>query len=191
MGLDTIALAEPWPDIAGSYTGDCLLVCTAKCVWDDLNRVPNRAADVFCVNDIGLRFPGEIEHWYSSHADMLSCYRAARPGLPGPRYTHTMCKAKAPENADCVWPWPGHGTSGLNGIYTALGLGYERIWVCGLPMDNTGHFNDGPPGHWLEARCPKYGKWSQYGDRKNFKIWQRAIDAVFDGRVVFMSGRFA
>jgi hypothetical protein len=188
VGLDSIAVDHPWPEIRGSYSGDCLVVCTAKCVWDDLAKVPNQGADVLCVNDSGLRFPGDVEHWYSSHADALPLYREIRRAAV---ITHSMCKSKLPELADWVWPWPGHGNSGLNAIYTALGLGYGRVWVCGLPMDNTGHFNDGPSGHWLEPRCAVHGKWSQYGDRKNFKVWERAIATVFDGRVTFMSGRFA
>lgn len=180
MGLEWLG-CDPgtYPEIAGAYSGDCNLICTAKCVWDDLSHCP-RDADVMCVNDAGLRFPGHVEHWYSSHADALPHYRATRllGGGGGPKHTHTIAASRTPGEADHIWPWPGHGNSGLNAIYTALALGYERVFVSGLPMDNTGHFNDGPNGK------------TNYGDRKNFKVWERAIENVFDGRVIFMSGRF-
>lgn len=196
MGLEWLA-PGPLPDIAGTYTGECIVVCTAMCLWDDLAALGPRDADILCVNDAGLRFPGTIEHWYSSHAEIMTAYRASRGGQKywgdidyGPAYTHTMAASRKSGEADCVWPWPGHGNSGLNAIYTALGLGYERVFVAGQPMDNSGHYYDGSPGHWLEGRTPRR-RWTWYGDRKNFRVWERAIENVFDGRVTFLSGRFA
>lgn len=186
MGLEWLEF-DPGklPKAANSYRGDVIVASSARCLWRDLERIPNRTADVLCVNDAAFRFPGRIEHVYSSHADILTAYRALRSTETGPCYTHSIVG-----DADCLWPWPGHGPSGLNGIYTALGLGYGRAFVCGMPMDNTGHFNDPPSGHWLEQRH-QWRAWSRFGDAKNFNVWQRAIENVFEGRVTFMSGRFA
>lgn len=206
MGLEALEV-ENWqekvsnPSLIGTCRGKAAtVVCTAKCVWKDLELLEGENFDTLCVNDMGIYYPEEIEHWYSSHADALAgysglrCARVAkgqgRRSICAAPVTHSLAVSKSSADADCVWPWPGHGTSGLNAIYTALALGYDPVYVAGLPMDNTGHFNDGPPDHWLEQRTEKR-KWSVYGDRKHFNPWLRAMKEVFDDKVTFLSGRFA
>ena len=97
-----------------------------------------------CVNDIIMHYPGEINHAYSNDNRWLNKWVEARR----PRYVMEQIK---PALHSCnqgdgitVWPFPGHGTSGLGAVYVGLGMGYDEIILCGIPMDGSGHYFDPP-----------------------------------------------
>lgn len=189
--------AFPLPDIAGKYKGRNLVVCgDASCVWEDLERFGARhdqgrggvrkdGWDFMVVNKLGETFPGRIEHWYSNEPHLLTKFIAARrqeysKEFDGPQHTHSCNKG-----AKWRWPWGGHGTSGLGSILVGLGLGYEQIVLCGMPLDNGPH-NGEPP--WRKCRFET----AEAANTKDGKInnhWKRARDLGFDGKVRAMSGR--
>ena len=184
------------PPIAGTYTGKGLVICgDAACIWDDLDRfgcasrvrrgsVRKDGFDFMTVNKIVETFPGDIEHAYSNEPSVLFRFIAARrqeyaKEFRGPVHTHS-CN----EGAAWSWPWGGHGTSALGAVLVGLGLGYERIVLCGIPLDNGPHY--GEP-HWREFRFAT-AEAANSGDGPNMH-WDRARKLAFDGKVKSMSGR--
>lgn len=187
------------PMIAGSYSGAVVVCGGARCLWDDLERlgcaskkdmgsVAHALYDFMTVNSLGETFPGFIAHWFSNspreikafanarRSDLLSSFdkRAEKPTI-----LHTMARdigdvtAKNPIR----WPWPGHGSSGLNAVYTALGLGYREVILAGIPSDDSGHYFDPP---WRETN---------FEIESPMRLWERAQRDFFCGAVKSMSGK--
>lgn len=194
--LDSVKLAGNWPDIHNSYRGHLIIAGGGRCVWDDLEKVGPTDADVMCVNDVGLRFPGRIEHWYSNHADQVSHLVALRNlGYSGrtwgPKYTHSVVDAPSSREADVVWPLQMRGNSGLTAILVGLALGYEQITVCGVPLDDSGHFSDPREGHWLQSEAKGLShrvKWSNFDQDGYRRALERDRVSVYGGKVRFVSG---
>jgi len=177
------------PEVAGAFSGDCVVIASGRCVWGDLENVNIYNADVLVVNDIGMHLPCEIRHWFSMHGDQIPTWVTARgfryKGYDSRLMTHS-CGYQS--HVQHVWPWPGHGTSGLNAIYTALGLGYESVTVAGMPLDDSGHYFDPPD----ESSLLRYGEkhaWTNFNREAKESIWENACKQVFNGRVRFLSGR--
>lgn len=189
--------AFPLPEIAGRYKGKSLVVCgDAACVWKDLEafgcrndvnrgKVYKAGWDFLTINKLVETFPGDIEHAYSNEPALLTKFIAARRGeyireFGGPNHTHS-CNA----GARWRWPWGGHGTSGLGAALVGLGLGYELVMLCGLPLDDGPH--NGEP-HWRKCRFASNEAAGSKSGGPN-KHWLNARDNGFDGKVKSMSGR--
>jgi hypothetical protein len=185
------------PKIAGSYKGKSLVVCAdAACIWGDLEafgcasyagrgKVAKDGWDFMTINKIVETFPGEIEHCYSNEPQILHRFIAARrqeyaKEFGAPRNTHS-CN----EGAKWRWPWGGQGTSLLGGVLVGLGLGYDRVVICGGPLDDGPH--NGEP-HWRACRFKSREACGSVDDDRDAH-WKRAIDLAFEGRVKSMSGR--
>lgn len=185
---------NPLPEIADTYRGKKLVVCgDAACVWDDLRRFGAASAagrgcvekpgwDFMTVNRLVETFPGVIEHIYSNEPALLRRFVAARRQeyeFPLPVHSHS-CNP----GADHLWPFGGHGTSGLGGVLVGIGLGYEQIVLCGLPLDDGSH-NGEPP--WRKSNFTRECAANVATGRNQF--WALAMRHAFDGRVRSMSGR--
>jgi hypothetical protein len=190
VGLEALGVSIPDHDLRNSKRGKTLIIAAGgRCVWDDLRGCgyPSEPGhDVMCVNDMIAYFPGKVTHAYSNDAPMLGNWvRARRPLLArahgGPRHTFT-CGVKGHHSSTVFLPWPGHGTSGLNAVYTGLWLGYDRIILCGVPLDNSGHFFE---PDWVTSNFQNEVADTDRGPR----YWEQAARKVFDGRVKSMSGR--
>lgn len=170
------------------FSGRLLVVGSARCVWDDLKTLGFSVGalprtDVMCVNDIVMHFPGTVKHFFSNDTKTIPKWIAARRRLLSkpygfPQYVHTCRKGNA-----CNWPWPGHGTSALGAVYTGLALGYAPVVLCGIPLDDTGHYFDPP---WIGSNFVREVGVKGSG---RMKYWEDANDRVFDGRVHAVSGR--
>ena len=190
-------MAFPMPTIAGTYKGKGLIVCgDAACVWDDLQRFgcddrsPPRGKvrkdgwHFMTINKLVETFPGHVEHCYSNRPNLLTNFITARRDeyakeFGGPQHTHS-CNVGAKHH----WPWGGHGTSGLGGTLVGVALGYDRVVLCGLPLDNSNH-NGEPP--W---RRTAFKDKEAAGDVKTGwdSHWKRA-EVAFEKKVRSMSGR--
>lgn len=187
--------AKELPSIAGSYTGKKLAVCgDAACVWDDLEALGCAAHvgrgrvdgpyDFMTVNKLVEVFPGSIEHAYSNEPMWLHKFIAARRveyarEFGGPKHTHS-----GNQGATWRWPWGGFGTSGLGAAIVGVGLGYDQIVLCGIPLDDGPH-NGEPP--W--RRCTFTNEAANSGKSEINAYWKKARDLAFHGRVKSMSGR--
>ena len=172
MGIDRIKLG-PLPEIAGRFRGPLMIMGGGPSVWDDADSL-SLQCDIMCVNDIGMYVPG-VRHWYSHHADRLPGWAVVRAFHHKPvQHYHTVLAGKA-QPGHHVWPFPSMGTSSLGACYTGLALGYDEIYLAGIPLDNSGHFFDPTP--------------SNFVNEGRQDIWERARDEVFEGRVKSLSGR--
>lgn len=185
----------PLPAIAGSYKGKKLAVCgDAACVWDDLDRLGCRYEhkrgavasieyDFLTINKLVETFPGNIEHSYSNEPKLLDAFIAARRNeyrkeFEGPRHTHS-CQ----QGTRWRWPWGGHGTSALGAALVGVGLGYDLIVLCGVPLDNGPH-NGEPP--W--RKCAFSSEAASKDNEINL-YWKKAKELAFENKVRSMSGR--
>ncbi len=174
------------PDIAGTYSGKLVICGGGRSVWDDLGRLGfahGKRCDVMCINDIIMHFPYEIDHAFSNDFKMLPRWLAARR----PRYSRTEKRIQVHKLGETQgkiigWPFPGHGTSGLNATYIGAALGYDEIILCGIPLDDSGHYFDAP---WVRTNFIR-----ECGVRDgNTKFWGNAARNIFKGKVKSMSGR--
>lgn len=178
----------PIPEIAGTFSGNLLIVGTGKCVWDDLNKVDQvfkDDCDVMVVNDMGTHYPGRFRHWYSNDDVKLPHWSAGR--RDSHKYVHgedIKFHTNYPGNHGIVWPFHGKGSSGLVACFVGVALGYSSVLLAGIPFDDSGHYYDPPVGHKIfEGR-----------KQTNFTIEtqdQYVIDALpyFEGKVKSISGR--
>lgn len=185
------------PEIAGRYQGRGLVVCgDAIGVWDDLEafgcrvderrgRVAKEGWDFLTVNKLCETFPGDIEHCYSNEPSLLMKFVDARRSeytreFKKPAHTHSISSGTS-----WTWPFGGHGTSGLGAVLVGLGLGYDSIVLCGLPLDDGPH--NGEP-HWRKCAFKTAEAAGSVVTGMN-SHWKRAIDLAFDKKVRSMSGR--
>lgn len=189
----------PLPAIAGTYRGrgTGLVVCgDAIGIWDDLEafgcrydvgrgQVRKEGWDFLTINKLVETFPGEVAHAYSNEPALLNRFIAARRSEYAKEFPPVVNTHSCNEGARFRWPWGGHGTSGLGATLVGIGLGYDQIVLCGLPLDDGPH-NGEPP--WrrckfasAEAAGPKDGGVNAH--------WKRARDLAFDSKVKSMSGR--
>ena len=184
------------PEIAGAYKGKGLVVCgDAACVWYDLEAfgcrhnagrgsVRKDGWDFLTVNKMVEVFPGRVEHCYSNEPNTLATFVAARrteykKEFDNPRNSHSIVKG-----AKWTWPFGGHATSGLGASLVGVGLGYDRVVICGVPLDNGPH-NGEPPWRKCNFMVEAAGNVNT-GVNSH---WKKAIELAFDGKVRSMSGR--
>lgn len=187
----------PLPEIAGTYKGKNLLICAdSGCVWIDLElfgarvdinrgRVRKDGWDILTVNKIIETMPADVEHAYSNQARILNAAIAARRDEYTREFTFAGNTHSCNGGAKWHWPWSGHGTSGLGAIFVGLGLGYDRIVLCGMPLEDGPH--NGEP-HWRKTTfATSEASGSAKDDRDSH--WKRAMENGFEGKVKSMSGR--
>lgn len=182
-----------FPKIANSYSGNIVVCADSACIWDDLERfgcqsgngVAKPGWDFMTVNKMVEVLPANIEHCYSNSPSCLKRFMAAR------RDEYAL-EFKAPTHAHSInpgfghaWPFGGHGTSGLGAVLVAIGLGYSRIVLCGMPLDDGPH--NGEPPWRTTAFASSEAAGSVTSDRNVY--WHKANQLAFEGRVRSMSGR--
>lgn len=157
----------------------CLVVGSARGVWDDLMQVDVEFYDIMTVNDVGMHLPFRVKYWYSNDSKMLpKWHEARRPSLKllyGDIPLYSCYTGKGVTQVDVL---NGQGTSGMNAAHFAVKLGYKKVVLAGVPLDNSGHYFDPP------------------GKRTNFELeepdmgsWKYAKDNYFQGKVSSLSGR--
>jgi hypothetical protein len=137
-------------------------------------------ADYMAVNDIGAYWQGTLRHWLTLHPEYMPGWKTFRAnhnfGLGWGVEIHGNKFAPA---IDHVWSIANSGGSGgLYACLVGLALGYNRVVLVGMPIDDSRHFFDAP---WYSG-VPLGG--STQGD-----VWMQAKDRQFKGRVRSMSGR--
>ena len=153
-------------------------------VWEDLEKF-SHGGDLMAVNDIGAYWHHDLRHWATQHTEYMEGWLKYRLGhnygARGHVFTHGK---KAAAAIQFVWDFEVlGGTSGLFGVMVGLLLGYGKIVLAGMPMDNSGHFF-GPP-----AGSPVMKDRTTFEDRAVAATWLWARDHIFNGRVRSLSGR--
>jgi hypothetical protein len=148
----------------------CLVLGGADCVWDDFEAAASLGefSGVVGCNDIGVRWPGQMDAWVSLHAPKFRLWRAQRAArkLPPHKaiYGHTNGLTHFPPYGpdvgalDHAFPGEVHsGSSGLFALKAALiDLGFDRAVLCGIPMTPTGHIAR-PNPEWNGAHSHRKG----------------------------------
>lgn len=188
---------EKAPVIAGQYSGTAVVLGSARCIWDDMDKIDfdSPKVQVIAINDMIMHYKGILSHAVSLHPEEPPLWRQLRwtnaCASGGHIYTHSH---RLPENndnlppyefktrhaLDFLWEIEGGrgGSSGLFACMVGLALGYERIILAGIPIDGTGHFFD-PPDKKVNQFLGQNITWE----------WENARDKYFQGRVKSMSGR--
>ena len=174
--------ATEWPGIAGSESGQLVICASGHSIWSDLERVPGyikdkweQSFDIMAVNDAGMHIPHRLKHWYSNDAWIKRWRPARRERFGENDTTNEDIKLHSCFGIVINWGWPGGGTSSLNAVMTGLALGYEKIYLCGVPLDDNGHYFDPP---WVKTNFSRSGGLREWESRSVY----------FEGKVVAMSG---
>lgn len=130
-----------------------LVIGSADCVWDDLDRVPTGWPDlVLAVNMAGATYPGIIDHWCSLHPEKFPGWISTRRALGHPggytRWAGKRVKGVDHGPVDRVIEHDGGTSAGL-AIKVALHLGATQVVLAGCPQTNTPHFHD--PRRWAHS----------------------------------------
>lgn len=167
------------PAALGRSYGPLLILGGGATVWEDYARVRPWPGEIMCINDVGQYLHDPVRHWVTLHPEFFPGWRYFREKhLYAAGYSLTCHAQKMCAGVNTVWTIDNiGGSSGLFGTFIGLMLGYERIVLAGIPMDNTRHFFDPP---W-------YGH--DLGDRANEIVWREMSQKIFDGRVKSLSGR--
>lgn len=190
-------LAFKLPDIAGSCQGKNLIVCAdASCLWLDLEmfgarddkgkgRVYKEGWDILAVNNAVITMPANVVHVYSNQPRIIKSALAARRDEYGAEFLQVPQMHACNPGCQYHWPWSGHGTSGLGACFVGIGLGYNKIVLCGMPLEDTPH--NGEP-HWRKTSfATSEASGSARDDRDAH--WKRAMSLGFEGKIRSMSGR--
>lgn len=195
--LDEYGISERgFPKIAGTYSGNVVICGDAHCVWDDLERfgcrddrglgqVYKEGWDFFTVNKMVEVFPGIVEHAYSNSPECLRRFIAARRDEYALEFGPPCHPHSIREGAEHVWPFGGHGTSGLGAALVATALGYRRIVLCGIPLDDGPH--NGEPSWRKTGFASSEAAGGVRTDRNVY--WWKAREMAFENKVRSMSGR--
>lgn len=170
------------PNIADQKKGKKLLVIgSASCVWEDLQRVRLQEFELMAINDMMMHYPGRLDHGATCHPDKLpgwgffQAYEASKRAWQ-PMETHSHLKHEWVK-----YHWPIHregGTSGLFGVTLGLLMDYDLIVLAGIPCDSSPRYFDPP---WQEHL--------QFGRETVFRAWEEANAAIFHGKVKSLSGK--
>ena len=177
--------SSEWPEkYVGSESGELAVCASGRCIWDDLKSVPGfvqdryeQSFDIMAVNDMGMHLPYRVKHWFSNDAWIKRWKPARRPrfGRIETQNEEIILHCFSGCAGTVNWGWPGGGTSTLNAVMTGLALGYDKIYICGAPLDDGGHYFDPP---WTKTNFSRSGGHREWQARREY----------FEGKVVSMSG---
>jgi hypothetical protein len=122
-----------------------IVLGTAPCMWDDLAAAQALVSwDVIAVNGAGFMYADPIEMWVSIHGDALVEWIEKRRALDYNMHFNAYGNFKPGEDSGSVIEWNkpnGGGSSGLFAVMVALEMGYERLILCGMPLEGQERFD--------------------------------------------------
>ncbi len=137
---------------------------------------------IIATNHAGKDYEGTLDHWCSLHTEFMPEWIAERKALghTDALQLWTSNTKTIPKEHEGLYKhvpsW--NGSSGLLAIQVALELGYDKIILCGIPLDKKAeHYNYG--GDWMDA--PRYrGAWTKHlaelkGKAKSFNGYTARI----------------
>jgi hypothetical protein len=142
--INDIEINEPIPKELGSRKGNVIILGGGRTVWQDYfnARTILNSYEIICINDIVLHFKAEpVHHLITKHSNIISSLIYI--GLTRRRGKVITHSTTASKDVDVCWDIKDTGgASGLFAAQVAVLLGYEKIVLCGVPMDNSGHYYD-------------------------------------------------
>lgn len=141
----------------------CLILGSAHCLWDDVERAQRLGTfdGVVAAKGAGIHWKGPLDAWVSLHPERFVNDIATREGLgypaanrtygykPGVGYSHwTNYKFESQRRS---------GSSGLFACKVAIDLGFDRLVLCGIPLDKEQGRIDDQKDRWSGASSFKQG----------------------------------
>lgn len=135
------------------------------------------------VNDGGWAHSGRLDHWVTLHPELMEPRLAKRANKDYELWTKPYTPAKNQRERLPFWDrfqhnlghW-GVGSSGLFAVTVALHLGFQRIVLCGVPMDNGPNVNGNED--WQEHTIHRPG-WLHHAHRmgavRSMSGWTREL----------------
>ncbi len=165
------------PTIADSYSGLLLVISSGRSLWDDLKKFEEtfkRPYDTMGVNFAGMFFPFPLTHWATLHGEYFDWWVTMRKEMYHSQevqtHTNTLMSRRKPTMAKNVWHMPNvGGTSGMFAIKVGLALGYDKVVLCGLPADGSGHFYLQDAGN------------TTFGSNGQIEEWANAEEIILKG----------
>lgn len=157
-----------------------LILGAAACLWDDLKALGHWDGDVMAVNRAGVHYSGQIAHWVTLHPEHLPEWIEARAVAFGPSEFTTWCQREGDDVDNAVTDIGPYGSSGLFAVRIALQrLGYQRVVLAGMPIDDGPHFYDaggrrsGPTFEWYRPEWIKARHLEIRGRLRSLSGWTR------------------
>ncbi|SHG79854.1 hypothetical protein SAMN02745157_4861 [Kaistia soli DSM 19436] len=133
-------------------------------MWSDVEafRAIGAPDGVIASNDIGVAWDGPLAAWVTLHKDKMPGWLAARTKAERPQPDQIVFHEDGAgqdglwrvEPSMVVWHmWPEmtfSGSSGLFGVKVALEMGFDKIVLCGVPMNAEPHFHDSDSAPWAD-----------------------------------------
>ena len=162
----------------------CLVLGSANCLRDDLRRAlaMGEFEGVVAAKHAGVEWTGELDAWVSLHPDRfqsLIAERAKKGSPPAQRhYGHQaypgVCEAMDYKFKD----QRRSGSSGLFACKVAIDLGFDRLVLCGIPLEKEFGRIDGK-SHWNGATSFRQGfleaRPSLMGRARSMSGWTQLI----------------
>lgn len=121
----------------------CLILGSANCLRDDLSAALQLSEyeGVVAAKHGGVEWTGELDAWVSLHPDKFQALIAerAKKGSPAAKrhYGHKafdgVCEATP-------YRFEGQSRSGSSGLFAckvAIDLGFDRLVLCGIPLEKS------------------------------------------------------
>lgn len=153
----TMASAKAPSDVAFVLGG-------AKTLHEDWNAALQLVTPhtYIATNETGRDFAGDLPHWCTLHTEKITDWYIERlfdrPGKVVGQFWTSNIKTLpnneflTPEHFQHVQSWD--GSSGLLAVSVAIALGYQKIILCGVPLDKkAGHYFS-PDVPWMDG--PRY-----------------------------------
>jgi len=131
-----------------------IILGTAPSMWTDLLQFraqfdSDREWDLIAVNGAGFLYEEPIDLWVSVHGNHLVKWVRKRHDLGYDMDFAAYGNFGRYENIpDGITAWNkphGNGSSGLFAVLVALELGYERLVLCGVPLEGQRRYGYGNP----------------------------------------------
>lgn len=172
------------PEIAGTKSGVLVVIGSARCVHDDLEKFngmfPAGDHDTMVCNHVGAYYP-KFEHWASPYPDDGKVWEDYRETLALPQVDflgHTWggrAKGKFME-------WPINVTwvrsAGQLAVTVGVALGYDLVVMAGVPCDDGGHFYPTSENH----------IYKDYAASFHTSTWMQLKSEFFENKVRSLSG---
>jgi len=151
-------MAVAMPPYPHRHSGTALVCGFAACLWQDLASAPPGPHFIIAVNAAITCLP-RIDAALSFHyeAEKLGAWVAARRGaFVEPFTVHAPGRPEWREHNQRNYPhvdhwWDGivsRGGSAWIGVRLARAMGFERVILCGSPIDRSGYADGGAGWYW-------------------------------------------
>ena len=149
---------------------DLIIMGSAPCLEDDLSKIPQGTWGYMAIGlDAVDRYSGRIEYMATYHPADITEARFKRARARG-NTTYKVISHEQKDGVDIVHPYKApSGSSALLGVLAGIKLGYQKIILCGCPLEDE----------------KKDGKNKNYQQFR--KGWQAHLDEYI-GKVRSMSG---